>query len=94
MTLVAKKHKLISQISALKNEADVARLEVVFKNLTTGDELLQKLAKPLRKRLDLDELVWDQGYKGGDRQKFDAIFKLLDIVNHETKSAQKHNHFG
>jgi len=79
MTLEARKYKLISQITSLKDEAEVTRLEVVFKNLTAGNDLLQKLAKPMRKRLDIDELVKEQGFKGVDRKKFDALIAELDV---------------
>jgi len=79
MTLEARKYQLISQITRLKDEAEIARLEVVFKNLTAGNDLLQKLAKPMRKHLDLDELVKEQGFKGVDRKKFDALIAELDV---------------
>lgn len=79
MTLEARKYKLISQITSLKDEAEIARLEVVFKNLTTGDELLRKLAKPMRKHLKVEELVKEQGFKGVDRKKFDALIAAIDI---------------
>jgi hypothetical protein len=79
MTLEARKYKLISQITSLKDEAEIARLEVVFKNLTAGDELLQKLAKPMRKHLKVEELVKEQGFKGVDRKKFDALIAKIDV---------------
>ncbi|MBK8562307.1 MAG: hypothetical protein IPN76_02925 [Saprospiraceae bacterium] len=79
MTLEARKYKLISQITSLKDEAQIARLEVVFKNLTAGDALLQKLAKPMRKHLSIEELVKEQGFKGVDRKKFDALIAKIDV---------------
>ena len=79
MTLEARKYKLISQITSLKNEAEITRLEVVFKNLVANEDLLQKLAKPMRKHLDIAELVKAQGFKGVDRKKFDALIKDLDV---------------
>ncbi|MCC6724638.1 MAG: hypothetical protein IT258_09015 [Saprospiraceae bacterium] len=79
MTLEARKYKLISQITSLKDEAEIARLEVVFKNLTAGDELLRKLAKPMRKHLKVEELVKEQGFKGVDRKKFDALIAAIDV---------------
>ena len=79
MTLEARKYKLISQITSLKDEAEIARLEVVFKNLTAGDELLRKLAKPMRKHLKVEELVKEQGFKGVDRRKFDALIAAIDV---------------
>ena len=79
MTLEARKYKLISQITSLRDEAEIALLEVVFKNLTTGDALLQKLAKPMRKRLNIEALIKEQGFKGVDRKKFDALVAEIDV---------------
>ena len=79
MNLEARKYNLISKITHIQNEVDIARLEVVFKNIEGKSELLKKLAKPMRKKLDVNELVKEQGFKGVDRQKFDAIIKELDI---------------
>ena len=79
MTLEARKYKLISQINSLKNDAEITRLEVVFKNLAANEDLLQKLAKPMRKHLDIAELVKGQGFKGVDRKNFDALIKDLDV---------------
>lgn len=79
MTLEARKYKLIQQITILKSEADLARLEVVFNSLDTDGLLLQKLARPMRKHLRVEDLVKEQGFKGVERKKFDALVKELDI---------------
>ncbi len=79
MTLEARKYQLISQITRLKDEEEIARLEVVFKNLSAGDEVLQSLAKPMRKHLKVEDLVKEQGFNGVDRKKFDALVAALDV---------------
>jgi len=40
---------------------------------------LRKLAKPMRKHLKVEELVKEQGFKGVDRKKFDALIAAIDV---------------
>ena len=79
MSLEARKYELISQITRLKDEVEVARFEMVFKHITANDGLLLKLATPMRKRLVIDELVKEQGFKGVDRTRFDDLVAELDV---------------
>ena len=79
MSLEARKYELSSQITLLKDEVEVARFEMVFKHITANDGLLLKLATPMRKRLVIDELVKEQGFKGVDRTRFDDLVAELDV---------------
>jgi hypothetical protein len=42
-------------------------------------ELLEKLAKPIRKNLDIEELIKEQNWKPINREEFDRLVKELDI---------------
>ena len=42
-------------------------------------DLLKKLTKPMRKKLDLDELKREQNWKPINRKEFDRLVKELDI---------------
>ena len=79
MNLEARKYKLISQITHLQSEVDIAQLEIIFKNMTGNNDLLKKLAKPMRDKLDINQLIKEQGFNGVDRKKFDALIKELAI---------------
>ena len=47
--------------------------------MTDNDDLLKKLAKPMLKKLDIDELVKEQGFEGVDRKMFNALITKLDV---------------
>lgn len=79
MTLEARKYQLIQKITHLEDEASVSRLEVVFKMLAEELDILNKVAKPMRKQLSIEELVEEQNYKGINKDKFKRLVQDMAI---------------
>jgi len=81
-TLSDRKINLIVRISNLDKESVseveniVARIE--SKSTVTQREMLKKLAKPTRKKLDLDELKREQNWKPINREEVDKLIKDFD----------------
>ena len=83
-TLSDEKLELIVQISKLDDEDSVYKVKSFIEHLNkktfkNKSDLLQKLAKPMRKKLDLEELKREQNWKPIDRKKFDRLVKEIDI---------------
>ena len=75
---------LIIQISTLDNDESLRRMENVADSLknpaTDGQlELVKKLAKPMRKKTDIDELIKEQNWKPVNPEEFDRLIKEIDI---------------
>ena len=75
---------LIVEITHLDDEKSLRRIAEVIgeeKKRPTEKQLetLEKLAKPMRKKLDLEELKREQNWKPIDRKEFDRLVKELDI---------------
>ena len=79
MTLEARKLELITGIASLDSETSLAHLEIYFKKLTGKEDLLKKLAKPIRKKMDLETIKKEQNHKKFDRKKFDQLVSELNI---------------
>ncbi len=86
MTVIARKYNLINQIVLLSDEELLVQLEAFFKMrkapevvFTKLDPDLLRLAKPLRKKLDIEQLKKEQNYKGVNRKRFDRLVKEMDI---------------
>jgi hypothetical protein len=83
-TLSERKMNLIVRISKLDKEESVRQVEnvvdIVEQHPTEKQlEMLEKLAKPMRKKLNLEELKREQNWKPINRAEFDRLVKELDI---------------
>ncbi len=83
-TLNDRKINLIVEITHLDNEESVRQIEdavgKIKKRPTENQlEMLKKLAKPIRKKVDLEELKRKQNWKPIDREEFDRLVREIDI---------------
>ena len=79
-TTEAIKLDLIRQITSLNDVATLSQLEKVLKTSdTNNDTILKNLAKPRRKKLDIEVLKKEQNFTSFDRVKFNALIKELEI---------------
>ena len=83
-TLDRRKIELIVQITNLDNEEAVRQVEnfVGFLNQQpTAEqlEMIKKVAKPIRKKLNVADLIREQNWKPIDREEFDSLIKEIDI---------------
>ena len=81
--LEAKKQNLIVRISKLDREEAVLEVErvvdLVEKHPTKKQlEILKKLAKPMRKKLDINELIKEQSWKPSTPEEINEIIKDFD----------------
>ena len=82
-TLEKRKANLIVRISKLDREESVQEVEEVIglvEQRTTKNqmEMLKKVAKPIRKKLDIDELIREQNWKPSSRAEIDKIVNEFD----------------
>jgi hypothetical protein len=84
-TLTDRKLNLIVQIAKISDEESVRHIEDAISNLKTKGitkkqrELLEKLARPMREKLDIEQLIKEQNWKPIDREEFDKLIKEMDI---------------
>ena len=83
-TLDSLKVNLIVEITHLDDEKSLRKIKTAIdevKNRPTREqlELLEKLAKPMREKTDIDELIKEQNWKPVNREEFDKLVKELDI---------------
>lgn len=78
------KINLIVEITHLDDEAALRRIESTISEIKKRPsekqlEMLQKVAKPMQKKLDLEELKHEQNWKPVNREKFDRLVKEIGI---------------
>jgi glucose-6-phosphate-specific signal transduction histidine kinase len=78
-----RKENLIFQIKHLEDEESVRQVENVLEHLHEGitekqRELLKKLAKPMREKLDINELIREQNWKPSTAEEISEIIKDFD----------------
>lgn len=83
-TLNDRKINLIVEITHLDNEESVRQIEDVVgkvKKCPTEKqlEMLKKLAKPIRKKIDLEELKREQNWKPSTKEEISELIKKIDF---------------
>ncbi len=74
-----RKHKLLQRIEAVEDVAMIHHLEDVLDQLLVENDALAALTKPIRKRLDIDELIREQNYQHPTKEELDEIIQDADI---------------
>ena len=75
----ALKVNLIQQITNIENDALLMQLKKIINELNSEENVLQRIARPTRAFLDLENLKKEQGYTKFDEKKFDELLKSLAI---------------
>ena len=83
-TLDNRKLNLIVRISKLDKEESVQKVEeivsLVEKHPTERQlELLKKLAKPMREKIDIEELKREQNWKPSTQEEIDELIEKFDF---------------
>ncbi len=80
MQIEAFKLDLIKKIMEVDDPSRLEAIEAVLKGLPRRDDedLLRKLAKPMRKKLDIEELKREQNWKPVNKE---AFFKKIDELD-------------
>jgi len=79
MTLEARKYRLIKLITGLDDELLISKLESLLNELSEEDRILVNLSKPMREKLDIDELIKEQNYKHPSKELLNKIIEAADI---------------
>lgn len=79
-----RKMNLIVQITHLDNEESVRQVEDFVSYLKKRPtekqlEMLKRLAKPMRKKLDIDELIKEQNWKPSTQEEIEKLIKKIDF---------------
>ena len=76
----ALKLELINRIMSLKDAYKLRKIEATLRDMWSDDDIIKKLSKPMRKRIDVEELKKEQNFKPINKEEF---FKKIDELNIE-----------
>lgn len=79
MTVETKKYKLIEKITSLQDEEVLNKLELVLDEYSRGNLILMDIVKPIREKLDIEQLKKEQNYQGFDKEEVDRLIKEIDL---------------
>ena len=79
MTVEAKKYMLIEKITNLRNEALLNKLERLLDEFAKGNEVLLQVIKPVKDKLDIEQLKIEQNYQGFNKKEVDQLIKEIDL---------------
>ena len=70
----------VEQLLQVLNSMKLDNLQVVVNKNDTSNEILKKISKPIKKKLDLEEIKKAKNYKGVNRERFNALIKEINII--------------
>lgn len=79
MTVETKKYKLIEKITNLQDEDLLNKLELILNEYSRGNLILMEIVKPIREKLDIEQLKKEQNYQGFDKEEVDRLIKEIDL---------------
>lgn len=79
MTIEARKHQIIEQITDIQDERLLKRIELLVKQYIESAQKVAHLTKPMRRNLVVEKLVKDQGYQGIKKKKLDQLIEAIHI---------------
>lgn len=82
-TLERRKTNLISKIKKIADETALREIEntvEIVESRPTEKQLkmLEKLAKPIREKTDIEQIIKEQNWTGVDRERFNEIIKKFN----------------
>jgi len=81
MTIEAKKLYLIRKIMEIDDESVIDQLDELLGKEPVEDQdwILQQLNKPIKKKLDLEEVKREQNFEEVDKEEVERLIKEADI---------------
>lgn len=79
MTVQAKKYQIIEQITHIEDEQLLDQLQHLLEANQSDHSILSSLIKPIREKLDIEQLKMEQNYKGFDKKEVEYLIKEADI---------------
>lgn len=79
MTAKTRKYRLLQRIGEVDNELIINKLEKLLNQLSEDNGTLASLNKPMREKLDIEELMKEQNYQHPSKRELDSIIQEADI---------------
>jgi hypothetical protein len=79
MSIETLKYELFAKIMNIQNEAVLQRVKELIEQISNENDLLNRVIKPVREKITVDDLIKEQNYKGFDRDAFNELAARMDI---------------
>ena len=79
MTIEKLKYEILAEIVKTNDEAILNSIKEMLKKVSSENDLFNRIVKPIRKTITVEDMIREQNYKGFDREGFDKLVKELDI---------------
>ena len=79
MTIEKLKYEILAEIVKTNDEAILNSIKEMLLKVTSDNDLFNRVVKPTREKITVEDLIREQNYKGIDRARFNKLVKELDI---------------
>ena len=79
MTIEKLKYEILAEIVKTNDEAILNSIKEMLQKVSSDNDLFNRIVKPTREKITVEDLIREQNHKGFDRTRFDKLVKELDI---------------
>ena len=79
MTIEKLKYEILAEIVKTNDEAILNSIKEMLLKVSSENDLFNRIVKPTREKITVEDLIREQNYKGFDKEKVDKLIKEMDI---------------
>ena len=79
MTIEKLKYEIFAEIVKTNDEAILNTIKEMLQKVSSENDLFNRIVKPTRKTITVEDMIREQNYKGFDKEKVDELIKEMDI---------------
>ena len=73
------KNEIRAEITKTNDAAILQIIKEMLQKVSSENDLFNRIVKPIRKTITVEDMIREQNYKGFDREGCDKLVKELDI---------------
>ncbi len=79
MNMEALKYEIFAKIVGIQDEAILQKIKEWLQSISNENDLFNRVIKPIRDKVSIEDLIKEQNYNGFDRDGFDNLVSTMKI---------------
>ncbi len=79
MNIEALKYEIFAKIVGIQDEAILQKIKELLQSISNENDLFNRVIKPIRETISIEDLIKEQNYNGFDRDGFNNLVSEMKI---------------
>jgi hypothetical protein len=79
MNMEALKYEIFAKIVGIQDEAILQKIKELLQSISNENDLFNRVIKPIRETISIEDLIKEQNYNGFDRDGFNNLVSEMKI---------------